>query len=352
MYEAIQAQPALVSEVLQANASHVADAAELLGRLQKLYLCGIGTSFHAAHVGEYLLRILAGDQPPARAVHSFEFACYPLPVREGTGVLVVSHRGTKNFSLQALDRANGHGASTVVITGKGSGEGIRKARLVMLTVEQEASAAHTKSYTAALSLLAALAVQLGRRAGRDVGAAEESLAGMPTLMRAALAQEEQLQEIARASTNTEFILFAGGGPNVATAYEAALKMKETNYTACEGFQVEQFLHGPVAGLSSRMGVWVIAPPGPSYERCLDVVNAANAIGATTVALTQEGDQAISAAATHAIHLPAVLEAFTPLVSVIPLQLFSYHLALAKGTNPDTFHLDDPRHQRARTHYSL
>jgi fructoselysine-6-P-deglycase FrlB-like protein len=352
MYEAIQAQPALVAEVLEANDSRLEAAAEVLGRQQRLYLCGIGTSFHAALVGEYLLRLIADDRPPSRAVHSFEFVGYPPPIPEETGVIVVSHRGTKNFSLKALNRANDRGVSTVVITGKGSGEGIHKATVVLTTIEQEISAAHTKSYTTALSLLAALAVRLGRRRGKDVALAEEQLAGMPELMRRALQTEGQVREIAQGLAGKELIAFIGGGPNAATAYEVALKMKETNYTPCEGFQVEQFLHGPLAGLSEKMAVWVTAPTGPSSERCLDIVRAANAIGATTVALMQDDDPALASIATHAIRLPAMLEALSPLVAVIPLQLFCYHLALAKGTNPDTFHLDDPRHRQARHHYRL
>lgn len=352
MYDAILAQPACIAEALEANARQLDGAAELFRQQQHLILCGIGTSFHAALVGEHLMRLIAGDQPFTQAVHSFDFVLYPPPTRHGTGVLVVSHRGTKNYSLQALFRANELKAPTVTITGKESAEGIRKARIVMVTTDQEISSAHTKSYTATLSLLAGLAVRMGRRAGRDVGAVEAQLAHIPAMMQRAIQTETQVQEIARALAGKEFIVFVGGGPNAATAYEVALKMKETNYTPCEGFQVEQFLHGPLAGLSERMAVWAIAPPGPSYDRCLDVVRAANAIGATTIALTEEGDLGLARTATHAIGLPALAEALTPLIYVIPLQLFCYHLALAKRANPDIFHLDDPRHQEAKRYYSL
>ena len=350
MYDAIQSQPACAAEALQANAPQLDGAADLLGQQQLLILCGIGTSFHAALVGEHLVRSLAGDHPFAQAVHSFDFVLYPPAIRPGTGVLVVSHRGTKNYSLRALFRANEEKAPTVTITGRDSAEGIRKARIVMATSDQEVSSAHTKSYTTALSLLAGLAVRMGRRGGSS--AADGRLAEIPELMRRALEAEAQVREIARLLAGKEFIVFVGGGPNAATASEVALKMKETNYTPCEGFQVEQFLHGPLAGLSHRMAVWAIAPPGPSYRRCLDVVGAANAIGATTIALVQEGDQALARSASHVIGLPALAEALSPLVYVIPLQLFCYHLALAKGTNPDSFHLDDPRHQEAKKHYSL
>lgn len=201
-------------------------------------------------------------------------------------------------------------------------------------------------------MLAVLAVRLGHGVGQDVGATEAQCARLPALITHALQTEAQVKGLAHALVGKAGSVFIGGGPNAATAHEVALKMKETNYTPCEGVHVEQFLHGPIAGLSDEMAVWVIAPPGPSYARCLDVAKAAQAIGAATVALVQEGDQELSRTATHVMHLPAVLEALSPLLYVIPLQWFSYYLALAKGTNPDTFHLDDPRHHQADTYYRL
>jgi glucosamine--fructose-6-phosphate aminotransferase (isomerizing) len=97
---------------------------------------------------------------------------------------------------------------------------------------------------------------------------------------------------------------------------------------------------------------VIAPPGPSYRRCVDAVKTARAIGATTIASVHDDDGELAAVADHVVRLPAAPEALTPLVHVVPLQLLSYHLALARGTDPDSFHLDDPRHRRARAEYSL
>ncbi|MBI1802651.1 MAG: SIS domain-containing protein [Chloroflexi bacterium] len=352
MYDAMQAQPAAINEVLRANADALDAAAALFAPLQSLYLCGIGTSFHAALVAEYLLRLIAADRPLARAVHSFEFVRYPPPIRPNTGMLIFSHRGTKNYSLQALDRANALGAPTAVITGKGSGANIHKARVELITVEQEISAAHTVSYTTALALFAALAIRLARRVGQDTAAIEAQLAQLPSLIQRALQTEQVIRQVARALAGKTFIAFVGGGPNAATAYEVALKMKETNYTPCEGFEVEQFLHGPLCLHGAHTAVWVIASPGPSYERCWDIVRSAKAIGATTIAQAQEGDSGIAASADHSVALPAVGEALSPLVHVVPLQLLSYHLALVKGANPDSFHRDDARHESARQFYTL
>lgn len=352
MYDAIQAQPSAVAEVLGRNAAPLDAAAELFGRQRTLYVCGIGTSFHASLVGEYLMRLIAADAPPTRAAHSFEFVRYPPPIPPQTGVLVFSHRGTKNYSLQALERANREGAATVTIAGQGAGEGIHKAQVTLITVPQEISAAHTISYATAMTLMAALTLRLARHTGKDIAEVEMRLAQLPELMQRALQSESQIQSLAQTLKDKEFIAFVGGGPNTATAYEVALKMKETNYSPCEGFEVEQFLHGPMAMQSERMAVWVIAPPGPSHGRCLDIVRAMNAVGATTIALAQDDEQMIAAQATHTIKLPAIHEALSPLLYVIPLQLFSYHLALVKGTNPDTFHRDHPRHEGARQFYTL
>jgi glucosamine 6-phosphate synthetase-like amidotransferase/phosphosugar isomerase protein len=114
-------------------------------------------------------------------------------------------------------------------------------------------------------------------------------------------------------------------------------MNETNSTPCEGLHVEQFLRGPVAGLSDAMALWVIELPGPSYARGLDVVKAANATSPRPPRRRSPAGGARSV---------------DPLLSVIPLQWLSDYAALAKGTNPDTFHLDDPRHRQAEAHYSL
>jgi len=345
MYDAIQAQPEAIRAVLAANRDAVRAAAERLRGLERLLLAGIGTSWHAALVGELLLATVGGLGQRVRAFHSFEFTHYWPAPGPATGAIVISHRGTKRYSLEALDRARGAGAVTVAITGKGSGDGIKIADVVLTTVEQEASAAHTISYTAAMALLAALAAELG-------GGAVAEVERLPDLVAAMLGQEPAVRALAARFRDRRRYYFVGGGPNTATAYEAALKMSEANHTTALGFNAEQVLHGPWVAMDAEDLVVLIAPPGPAYERCLALARVAQAIGAPVVALVEEGDREIAPLAAAVLPLPRTPEPLTPIPAVIPLQLFTYHLALERGANPDSFRAEHLPHARARAAYSL
>jgi len=345
MYDAIRAQPEAIRAVLAANRDAVGDAAGRLRGLDRLLLAGIGTSWHATLVGELLLATLGGLGQKVRAFHSFELTHYWPAAGPATGAILVSHRGTKRYSLEALDRARAAGAVTVAITGKGSGDGIKIADVVLATVEQEASAAHTVSYTTAMSLLAALAAELGGAGGAEVER-------LPHLVAAMLEQEPAVRTLAARFRDRRRYYFVGGGPNTATAYEAALKMGEANHTTALGFNAEQVLHGPWVAMGAEDLVVLVAPPGPSYERCLALARVAQAIGAPVVALVEEGDREIAPLAAAVLPLPRTPEPLTPIPAVIPLQLFTYHLAIERGANPDSFRAEHPPHARARAAYSL
>lgn len=346
MHDAIYAQPGALRLVLRANAEALADAAARLRTLERIVLAGIGTSWHATLVGELLFARVARFGHRARALHSFEFASsWPDPDPK-TGVVVVSHRGTKRYSLDAIAKAKAGGGVGVVVTGKGSGEGLAIADVRLFTVDQEASAAHTVSYTCAMALLAALAAAIGGDAG-----ARRALEAIPDQLALLLGQEAWEQLAARFAGRPRYY-FVGGGPNTATAYEAALKMNEANHTTAIGFNCEQFLHGPWVALNPEDVVFVVAPPGPSYRRCLDVARVAREVGAAVVALVREDDREISALAAETIAIPEIDELLSPILTVVPLQLFTYHTALLRGTNPDTMRADQPAHGRARASLSL
>jgi glucosamine--fructose-6-phosphate aminotransferase (isomerizing) len=346
MHEAILAQPEALRSLLRGQETTLAAAAERLRAMDQVLLSGIGTSWHATLVGELLLAHAGRLGHRVRALHSFEFQnSWPAPGPR-TGVVVVSHRGTKRFSLEALVKAKAGGGVAIVITGKGSGDGLRIADHTFRTVEQEASAAHTVSYTCAMTILAALAVEIGGDA--DLG---RELARIPEHVTRMLGQGGG-DALAARFADRRCYYFVGGGPNTATALEAALKMNEANHTKTVGMHCEQFLHGPWAALDASDVVFVIAPPGPSYERCLSVARAAREIGAPVVALVREGDREIAGLAAVTIPLPPVAELLSPIPAVVPLQLFTYHLALQRGVNPDTMRADQPAHGRARASLSL
>ncbi len=346
MYESIFAQPGAIRLVVRSNRDILDLAVSRLRTMERILLLGIGTSWHAALVGEALFREVGGLGYRARALHSFEFRNYCPDPDPTTGVVVLTHRGTKRFSLEALEKAKAGGGVGVAITGKGGGEGTTTADHILTTVDQERSGAHTVSYTTALALLVALAAKIG---SQEVAARQ--LDGMPDEL-AMLLGQESWEELAARFADRRRYYFVGGGPNTATAYEAALKMSETNHSHAQGFQVEQFLHGPWVGLESEDLVVVIATPGPSYERCLTVARVAHEIGAPVLALVQEGDKEVASLSAHVIELPAVSEWLTPILAVVPLQLFAYFLAVDRGINPDILRRDEEAYARAHATFNL
>ena len=346
MHDAIYAQPGALRLVVRSKQDALAAAAGRLRAMERVILAGIGTSWHATLVGELLLAGPGGLGHRVRALHSFEFRNYWPEPDARTGVVVVSHRGTKRYSLEALAKSTGRAGVGVVVTGRGSGEGLQVADHVLRTVEQEASAAHTVSYTCAMALLAALAAELG--------GAEEIRRGLEMLpdQMATLLGQEAWEDLAARFADRRQYWFVGGGPNTATALEAALKMNEANHARTVGYNVEQFLHGPWAGLDKDDALFVIGPPGPAYERCLVAARAAGEIGAPVVAIVEEGDRELAALAAETIALPRMPELLSPILAVVPLQLFTYHLAVHRGVNPDTMRADQPRHGRARAAMTL
>jgi glucosamine--fructose-6-phosphate aminotransferase (isomerizing) len=228
----------------------------------------------------------------------------------------------------------------VAITGKGADPRLAADHLLS-TVDQERSEAHTVSYTCALALLATLAASVG---------GDEDIVGeldaLPDKLALLLGQESWEELASRFATRRRFY-FVGGGPNTATAYEAALKMSETSYVTAMGLNCEEFLHGPWAALEPQDVVVLIAPAGPSYERCLTVARVVAEVGAALIALVTEDDREISRVAAETIAIPEVPELLSPIVTVAPLQLLSYHTAVARGTDPDTLRTTEEAHGRAR-----
>jgi len=352
MYDAIQDQPLAVARMLETHSQQAEEVASRLAEKRRLYLVGIGTSWHAALIGEHWFRHFTAGAPEVQGWHSFEFVAYPPPLDENCAAIVISHRGTKTYSFQALELAKERGALTVAITSTNPGPRIQAGDILFHTVEQERSAAFTISYTSALAVLGMLAAQMGIQSGASTAGELGQLERIPELMRDALHRERLVQGMAERFHDRERFLFTGWGPNTANAYEAALKMKETSYTDNEGFQVEQILHGPFVATSAGSLLTLIAPPGPGYGRSLDIAHAAGELGTPIWALVQDGDQDLSALATEAFTLGVVPELWSPLVYVVPLQLFTYFVALARECNPDIFHQNDPKYAAARRHYTL
>jgi len=146
-------------------------------------------------------------------------------------------------------------------------------------------------------------------------------------------------------------MFTGAGPNGFTACEAALKVKETSYVAAEGFESEQFLHGPLSEVDGRVSLVAVLTGGPTEVRNLAILRAAGEVGALRVAVANR-TQSPELPAEQVLEMPAVPEWLSPFVTIVPLQLLTYFLALERGTNPDTAREHEPAHERAKAHYQL
>ena len=352
MYDEMLAQPEATARLLAANNERREDIAAILVGKRRLVLTGCGTALHAAQAGDSLLRWLTAGRVDTRAVQAFELAEYGPTLDSSTALIVLSHSGTATASIRALERGKREGAFTLTISAYADSPAAKAADAVLLTgYPQQQSAVYTVSYT----LMVALLADLGRRlAGHlpnytEAGGAAE-ITRLPDFLREGLALEEQAKMLAARYREHRRFWFLGGGPNVVTASEAALKMMEANYAAASGIEIEEFIHGPISSLDASDVVVVIAPPGPSHSRALDILKAAHTIGAETIALAAADDEQVKAAATHVIPLADCPEALSIVPAIVPLQLLTYHLALERGVNPDLIHRHDERYAAARRGY--
>ena len=342
MHDAILAQPEAFARVLEKNEGAVDEFAAGASSCERLFLVGIGTSYHAARVGEHLFREYGGVD--VRAVHAFDFALYGPDLAPEDCVAAISHRGAKRYTAQALRRAVDAGCRTALITGEGGTVSV-EAGAVFRTVEQERSSAHTVSYTTAISVLAGLAGRVGsHRSG--TGTFDESLLRdeIPAAMREALGTEEGVERLAREHVGRRRIWLLGAGPSAVTAEEVALKIQETSYLQAAGMSTETMLHGPFQCVEADDLFVLVAPAGAARERTLEVAELVAEVGGATLVV---GDGATEVPGVmDLLTVPGVPEPFSALTCLVPLQLFAYRLALARGTNPDAFRTDDPRFARA------
>jgi glucosamine--fructose-6-phosphate aminotransferase (isomerizing) len=301
MRDTMAGQPALLRELL-ADAGPVEAVAERL-RGRRVWLCGTGTSWHAANHGAWFLRAAGVDALPVQAAD----AVLGLPdPAEDEGLVLLSHTGAKRHSATVLERARDLGMASVVVGARGR-DGIDLA-----TSERERSAAYTASHLGALTRLAQLAIALGA----DLG----ELEAVPDAVAAVLDGPGPGVE-----APPRLLEYTGAGANQWTAAEGALKVRETSRVAAEGLSVEQLLHGPLVALGESDALVVLDGGGPAAERLEDVARLAEHDGART--------HRISA---HDLGEPLSVFPLTAAVQRIALEA-----AETLGTDPDAFGYDVP-----------
>ena len=342
MYQTMHRQPSDLRGLLDTGWGPAEEAAQRLAGARRVYTVGIGTSYHAALVGAWLLRAAGSD---ARAVSSFDFGVYPeaADLTSDDAVIVMAHSGVKTYSTESLGRAIKAGATRISV---GSLIAVHEgSQQVLRTVERERSAAFTASHLAAMTVLAQIATLSLRDPQRARGQRlpRDALQRLPDQVADVLAREDDVAPIAREAA-TRRVYAVGAGPNEATATEAVIKVREAAQGWIDGLPIEQFLHGPIVSVNADDVAVVVNMPGRAAERVGQITRVLDAIGAR-VWLIGGGVEGLTRPAT-VFALPEVTEMISPLLTVVPVQLLAYHMAVVKGINPDLFRRDEDRYAAA------
>jgi len=346
MYQTMHRQPDDVRGILSEDWLAAKEAAGRIANAGRVYVVGIGTSFHAAQMGGWLLRAAGVD---ARDVMSYDFAVYPdsYQLRSDDAVIVMAHTGVKRFSAESLARATSAGV-TVISVGSQSAEH-PGSQQVLRTIEREKSAAYTSSHVTAMTVMAQIATELGEmRGAAGVAGFREALEALPDQISDVLDRKEEIEPVAREAVE-KLVYATGAGPNAITATEAVIKVREAAYGHIDALPVEQFLHGPMVGVNAEDMAISIHVSGNGETRMAEVSRALNALG-TSMWIVGKPVEGIPDAPVFT--LPETVELISPLLAVVPMQLFAYHMAVAKGINPDTFRRDNQVYADAFAHSRL
>jgi glucosamine--fructose-6-phosphate aminotransferase (isomerizing) len=321
-------------EVKMAGLDAISD--KLLGA-QRILIIGCGTSWHAGLVGEYLIEDLA--RIPVEVEYASEFR-YRNPVVGPLDVVIsVSQSGETADTLAAIKMAKARGATVFGICNVVGSSIARETHAGAYThAGPEIGVASTKAFTAQVAVLTMIAMWLGQQKGQLSAARSAELAHelelIPAKIHSMLKLDDQIREIAKTMVGCSNALFLGRGYNFPVALEGALKLKEISYIHAEGYPAAEMKHGPIALIDEQMPVIVIAPFGELYDKLVSNVQEVKARKGRIYAITGERSDAIAAVSDELIAIPSTDEALTPLLTTVPLQLLSYHVAVLRGCNVD------------------
>jgi glucosamine--fructose-6-phosphate aminotransferase (isomerizing) len=331
-YQWIHKQPDHLRTMFARETSRIAEAAAILAKAQRVFTVGIGSSHHASLVSSWLLRHAGKD---AIAVHAFDFVHYPeqFPLREGDAAVLFGHTGSSTYTKEALARLVEHGTPVVAV-----GSTVAEhpgAAVILCTTEPEESTTYTSSHLAAMAIVARVADALG---AADIGRALDAL---PDQVADLLARDVEVWSVAERAADKRIYAHAAG-PNEATATELMIKVREAAFHTVDGMASEQFLHGPTVSFNRADVAVIIHVSGAAQERVGAIARVNAAMGGDLWVIGQpvEGVEAT------VFELPEVPEVVSPLLAVVPMQLFASRLAAIRDTNPDKFRMDDPVYEAA------
>jgi glucosamine--fructose-6-phosphate aminotransferase (isomerizing) len=310
---------------------------ERLRAAERAYVVGCGTASYAAHVAAYLIQEWAGI--PATMQIGSEMRYSPPPIDDRTLVIGVSQSGETADTLAPLKLAEERGATVVVVTNVVGSAITRQADAVCyLQAGPEIAVASTKAFVTQVLVLQMIALHLARLRGtlsenrlRTFGSALRSL---PRLAAETLQLAPAIKKLARRYAGARDFIFVGRGVGFPIAMEGALKLKELSYVHAEGYAAGELKHGPIALLDPDTPLLAIATKGAVYEKVVSNVAEARARSAPVIAIATAGDDQIDHYAHDVLYVPETPEQISPVVAVLPLQLFAYEVAVARGTDVD------------------
>lgn len=346
MLKEIFEQPTSIADCMRGrlNASEgrlllggIRDYANALVNAEKIVIVACGTSWHAGLVAEYIFEDIC--RIPIEVEYASEFRYRNPVIKEGDIVIAISQSGETADTLAAIELAKSKGAIVFgVVNTVGSSISRATHEGAYLHAGPEIGVASTKAFTAQLTVLIMIALRIANRKGTITEQKYRELLmeleAIPNKVKKALESDQKIREIAALFKNTTNFLYLGRGYNFPVALEGALKLKEISYIHAEGYPAAEMKHGPIALIDENMPVVFIATRDSSYDKIISNIQEVKSRKGKVIAIVTEGDVLIPEMADFTIEVPACHEALMPLLSVIPLQLLSYHIAVLRGANVD------------------
>jgi glutamine---fructose-6-phosphate transaminase (isomerizing) len=305
--------------------------------LQRVVLVACGTSYHAAMVGRTMIEQFA--RLPVETDLGSEFRYRDAVIGPETLIVAISQSGETADTLGAVKGAKLKGCPVLAVTNVVGSALAREATGTLYThAGPEIGVASTKAFTTQIAAMYLLALWLGRQretiTRQDVVKRIQDLVEIPRLVESTLELDSSIDALARRLGNAQDFLYLGRGVQFPIALEGALKLKEISYIHAEGYAGGEMKHGPIALITEGLPVVALAPRDGAYERMLGNIEEVRARDGLVIAVAHPGDRALASKAHHVIEVPPTAELLAPLVTVIPLQLLAYHIAVRRGCDVD------------------
>ncbi|MCS6974425.1 MAG: glutamine--fructose-6-phosphate transaminase (isomerizing) [Cyclobacteriaceae bacterium] len=303
----------------------------------RIIIVACGTSWHAGLVAEYMIEEFC--RIPVEVEYASEFRYRNPIIREGDVVIAISQSGETADTLAAIELAKSKGAIIIGVCNVVGSSIARASHAGSYThAGPEIGVASTKAFTAQLTVLSMIALTLAQKRGtitdRKFHEMLVELENIPAKVEEVLKQNDKIRELAYIFKDATNFLYLGRGYNFPVALEGALKLKEISYIHAEGYPAAEMKHGPIALIDEAMPVVFIATRDSSYEKIISNVQEVKARKGRVISIVTKGDTLLPGLSEFVIEVPAVQEALMPIVSVVPLQLLSYHIAVMRGCNVD------------------